>query len=103
MTALAAFGKLAEAREFPRREISAATLDAFSFGPHYAPYWREMLPLLRGRRDDLAAAVERGLAIAAREARWFADAGWKGMLRRADRRLLGGRLVALRRAMARTT
>jgi len=102
MTALAAFGRLEEAREFPAFDL-ARTVEAFDFGPHYAPYWRDLLPLLRGRRDDLAGAVERRLAVAARQARWFEDAGWKGLLRRADRRLLGGRLLAIRRAVARAT
>ena len=102
MTALAAFGRLPESREFPRRDLSAKTIDAFDFGPHYAPYWRDLLPALRGRRDDLAAAVERRLAAAERQARWFADAGWKGLLRRVDRRFLGGRLRAARRVLRRT-
>ena len=102
MTALAGLGRLADAREFPMRDLGPEAIDAFSIGPHYAPYWRDILPLLReGKRDDLAAAVERQLAQADVEAKWFEDAGWKGKLRRADRRWLGGRLMTLRRALRR--
>ncbi|HET9796306.1 MAG TPA: hypothetical protein VFS34_17830 [Thermoanaerobaculia bacterium] len=103
MAALAGLGRLAESREFPVRDLAPDAIDAFSVGPHYAPYWRDLLPLLRGRRDDLAAAVERQLAAAERQARWFRNAGWKGLLRRADRRFLGGRLLALRRSIARAS
>ena len=103
MTALAGLGRLAGAREFPSRTLDAAAIDAFDVGPHYAPYWRAILPLLReGGREDLAAAVERQLAAAEIEGRWFRDAGWRGALRRADRRWLGGRLLALRRALRRS-
>jgi hypothetical protein len=103
MTALAGLGRLADAREFPVRELSPDAIDAFPFGPHYAPYWRALLPLLRdGKRDDLAAAVERQLEDASRAGEWFQDAGWKGKFRRADRRWFGGRMMALRRALRRS-
>jgi hypothetical protein len=102
MTALAGLGRLEDAREFPVRDLTPAAIDAFSFGPHYAPYWRATLPLLReGGREDLAAAVERQLAEADRETAWLDDLGWKGKLRRADRRWLGGRLLNFRRALRR--
>jgi len=102
MTALAGLGRLAEARQFPARELSPETIDAFPLGPHHAPYWRALLPLLHeGGRSDLAAAVERRLADADRQGEWFADVGWRGALRRADRRWLGGRLMNLRRALRR--
>ena len=62
-----------------------------------------MAPHLRGRgRDDLAAAIESKLDESRRLQRWHADAGWKGRLRRLDRRLLGGRLLAARRRLRRS-
>jgi hypothetical protein len=100
MTALAGLGRLTDALEFPVRDLTPEAIDAFSFGPHYAPYWRDILPLLReGKRDDLADAVGRQLKQADLEAKWFEDAGWKGKVRRADRRWLGGRLMTLRRKL----
>ncbi len=102
MTALAGHGKLAEAREFPQDELFPADLEAFAIPPHLTPYWRALLPLLRGKRDDLATAVEVGLARAEREGEWFNDTGWKGGLRRLDRQFFGGRLLALRRTISRS-
>jgi hypothetical protein len=102
MTALAGLGRLSDAREFPVRDLAPDAIDAFPIGPHYAPYWRAILPLLRdGERHDLADAVERQLARADQEAKWFENTGWRGTLRKADRRWLGGRLLALRRALQR--
>src|SRR6185369_8076859 len=83
MTALAGLGKLAEAREFPRDDVDPEEIAAIAVSPSYAAYWRDVLPLL-GSRPDLAAAVEARLGEARRAAGWFADAGWKGALRRLD-------------------
>jgi hypothetical protein len=99
MTALAGLGKLEEAREFPRRVIGPADIEALSISPHYSAYWADVLPLL-GPRPDLARAVEAKLERARRDSGWFDDRGWKGAIRRLDRKLLGGRLLDLRRRLA---
>lgn len=99
MTALAGMGRLAETREFPRGDVAPEEIAALPISPHYAAYWSDILPLL-GRRPDLAAAVEARLEEARRSSGWLADAGWKGALRRFDRRLLGGRLLGFRRRLA---
>jgi hypothetical protein len=100
MTALAGLGKLAEAREFPRDDVDPEEIAAIAVSPSYAAYWRDVLPLLASR-PDLAAAVEARLGEARRAAGWFADAGWKGALRRLDRRVFAGKLLAARRALRR--
>ena len=67
-------------------------------------YWPPLAGPLRARgHADLAAAAEAKIAESARTAAWSEDAGWKGRLRRADRRLFGGRALALRRRVARRT
>jgi hypothetical protein len=98
MTALAGLGKLAEAREFPREEVDPRDIAALPVSPHYAAYWQDVLPLL-GSRPDLASAVEGRLEEARRTSEWLAESGWKGALRRLDRRLLGGRLLGMRRRL----
>lgn len=98
MTALAGLGRLAEAREFPRPDVDPREIASLPVSPHYAAYWRDVLPLL-ATRPDLASAVEGRLEEAERASGWFADAGWKGALRRLDRTLLGGRLLGMRRRL----
>lgn len=100
MTGLAAVGALSRARHFPRPEVDAAMIRAVPIGLYDTGYWTEMLPLLaQSGRTDLVAVIEEKAVEARRLQFWHADAGWKGRLRRWDRRLLGGRLLALRRRM----
>lgn len=100
MTALAAFGRLADARLFPVTEISAAMVDSAAVTPHVAGYWRELLgPLRDARRNDLTAAVERRLDAANQTRGWFEEEGWKGTIRKLDRRFLGGAALRIRRAL----
>jgi hypothetical protein len=68
----------------------------------FRSYWRPLAgPLRAAGRADLAEAVEARVAESDRIEAWSADAGWKGRLRRADRRLFGGRGLALRRRILR--
>ncbi|MGH9443333.1 MAG: hypothetical protein ACRD16_13790 [Thermoanaerobaculia bacterium] len=100
MTALTALGRLADTREFPVLEVSAAAIESVSITPHVADYWRDLLEPLRKRgRDDLASAVLRKLEGADRAKKWFEEAGWKGALRKLDRRVLGGGALRLRRTL----
>ena len=100
MTALIALGKLSQARQFPVREVRPESIRAVPIGEHDADYWLDFLPLLAPQgRADLARAVEESLEESRRVRLWHADAGWRGRLRRLDRRLLGGSLVDLRRRL----
>ncbi len=102
MTALVALGRLEEARHFPAGAFSLAAIRRVTIGPHDVGYWAEMLPALEARgRTDLVALVREKLVDARREAAWHAHVGWKGHLRRFDRRRFDGRLVDLSRRIRR--
>jgi hypothetical protein len=90
-------GALAPPAPFPDG-IDAELLEAVRISPPTAPFWISFPGRLRERgRADLAAIVERLLDDSRRQERWFQDRGWKGKLRRLDRRFLGGRLLDLSR------
>ena len=90
-------GALAPPAPFPG-EIDAELLEAVELSPLTAPFWMTFPGRLREHgRADLAPIVERLLDDSRRQERWFEDRGWKGQLRRLDRRLLGGRLLDLSR------
>jgi hypothetical protein len=98
MAALLALGRLSEARHFPRHDVRPEMIAAIPIGFHDEGYWIELVPLLGAiGRADLVAAIESRLAEMKRLELWAADAGWKGRLRRLDRRLFGGRLLRMRR------
>jgi hypothetical protein len=101
MTALLAIGKLEGALRFPARGVTPELLRAARLDEHTAVYWDDHLPLL-GRRGhaDLLAAIEEGRERTRGHARWEADEGFMGALRRLDRRYLGGRLLRIRRRLA---
>ncbi len=102
MTALLALGRLQEAKRFPPGTLSADAIWRVAIGPHDVGYWAEMLPGLESRgRGDLAALVRAKVEEARPEAVWHAHEGWKGRLRRLDRRFLDGKLVSLSRRLRR--
>lgn len=90
---------------FPPGRVSAEAIDAIAPLEGFRLlryYWDELAAAARetGRRDLVAAIVR---LIARQEAydRWSRAEGWKGALRRADERWLGGALLRLRRARLR--
>jgi len=92
-------GALVPPAPFPGK-VDAALLEAVQLFPEVAPFWKSSPARLREhRRADLAAIVERLLDESRRRQRWFEDRGWKGTLRRMDRRFLGGRLLEARRRL----
>jgi hypothetical protein len=104
MLELLAGGGLADSRVFPRDVPPAAilALPAVPAGRALSYYLGPLVePLRRAGRPDLATAVARRLEEERRDRAWHADTGWKGRLRRLDRVLFGGRLLALRRHAAR--
>jgi hypothetical protein len=100
MLALLALGRLDEARRFPPGALSAEAIWRVDVGPHDVGYWSEVLPSLEARgRGDLAALVREKLHEPLRSAAWHRHDGWKGRLRRLDRRFLDGKLVTLSRRL----
>jgi hypothetical protein len=101
MTALLAIGRLEGARRFPARGVTPELLRAAPLDAPTAVYWDDFLPLLAERgRADLLDAIAESRERARREAHWSADEGFRGTLRRLDRRYLGGRLLRMRRRLA---
>jgi hypothetical protein len=79
---------------FPAPILSETALAPLSLAFNHDYFWEPLVAPLRARgRPDLADAVAEKVAEAKRTQRWFDDRGWKGALRAADRRLLGGFLV----------
>jgi hypothetical protein len=86
-----------ERAPFPDR-IDADLFEGIRFGPGTLAFWEEFPSRLGARgRADLAAAVERRVTRARRAEERSDGRGWRGALRRFDRQVLGGRLLALRR------
>jgi hypothetical protein len=101
MTCLYALG-LQGARHFPPWEIRPEMIRAVAMGPNDASYWIDALPALAAKgRNDLVRAIEEKLDQVRRDEAWHRDAGWKGRLRRLDRRLFGGKMTDLRRRLSR--
>ena len=103
MTALEAFGSMRAARQFPFSRVSREMLESVSVTPHVSDYWFDLVePLRVAGRDDLIAVIRRKLEQAERSKRWLEDSGWRGRLRRVDRKITGGRIVGLRRRFGRS-
>ena len=89
---------------FPSGALDAAAILAIPADPHTIFYWRPLAArLLSAGRQDLADAVARKVTEMDRVRAWTRDLGWRGKLRRIDRRYLGSALLGLRRAMTRRT
>jgi hypothetical protein len=101
MLALLALGRLHAAPAFPVHDLAPEALDVVKIRRHFAAaFYSQCLPLLEARgRDDLARPLRRKIADYHTLEAWKQDLGWKGRLRRLDRRLLNGRLVALSYAL----
>ncbi len=98
---LLASGRLEEAVTFPPVPIDAPSIErlpasAIHSLPNY--YWTEIADACREiGRNDLAGAIDARGRREMSALRWHDERGWKGMLRRLDRRWLGGRMLGLSR------
>lgn len=91
-------GGLDQAASFPPGSLTGAAIGRIVIDPSRAFLWIPLADRLRqAGRPDLAAAIEARLAEMRRIEAWHQERGWKGLLRRWDRRFLGGRLLAARR------
>jgi hypothetical protein len=90
MTTLAALGKLADCRAFPGNDVSAAAIKGLVISADYErAFWEELIePLKFKGRDDLVQAIEKIIFT------YRVKQTLKGM----DKRLLGGRLLAHKKA-----
>jgi hypothetical protein len=85
---------LSEDGPFRVRDVDPSLIDPVLVSPASICHWEAFPALLRKRgRTELSARAELTLSAARRRRNWFDDQGWKGRLRRLDRRLLGGRLL----------
>jgi hypothetical protein len=86
---------------FPTPILSAEVLAPLHLAFNHDYFWEPLVaPLAARGRADLASAVAEKVAEARRHQRWFDERGWKGALRAADRRLLGGLLARAVRSRA---
>jgi hypothetical protein len=94
MIALLLVDRLAKDGPFRQDDLTVAHLEGLTIQPQVLTFWEDFPAALRRRgRDDLARAAERLLSEGRKHSKWFRDRGWKGGLRRLDRRFLGGRLL----------
>ncbi len=94
MIALLLVDRLAKDGPFRRDDVTAAHLEGLALRPQLLTFWEDFPAALRRRgRDDLAGAAERLLREGRKRADWLRDRGWRGGLRRLDRRFLRGRLL----------
>jgi hypothetical protein len=94
MIALLLVDRLAGTGPFRADDVDAALLEPLTLEAQVLTFWEDFPAALRRRgRNDLARGAERLIREGRRRADWFRDRGWKGRLRRLDRRLLGGRLL----------
>jgi hypothetical protein len=85
---------LAEDGPFGVGDLDPTLIDPSFLDPLSTGHWRPLPSSLRAKgRPDLAAAAEVTLRNACRKLDGLDDRGWKGELRRFDRRYLGGRLL----------
>jgi len=97
MAALVALGRLADTHSFRHPDVTPGMIREIHVTSYEIGFWEEILePLARRDRGDLVRAIDAKLAETRRLERWTRDAGWKGRLRRIDRRVLGGRLLGWR-------
>jgi hypothetical protein len=87
---------------FEPEDLAKDRLESLALEPQVVRFWEPFPEALRRRgRGDLAQAADALLGAARRREAWFENRGWKGRLRRIDRRLFGGRLLRARRRFAR--
>jgi hypothetical protein len=97
---LLALGRLDRAETFFASEVTADALRALEWTTGFEEYWEELVePLRRAGRGDLAAIVEEKLERAWKFRDWREENDWKGLVKRFDRRYLGGAAAGFVRAL----
>ncbi|MGH9440754.1 MAG: hypothetical protein ACRD16_00605 [Thermoanaerobaculia bacterium] len=92
---------LSEDGPFRARDVEAGLLEGLVVAPESLGHWEGFPGLLRrAGRAELARLADALIAGSRRSRDWAEDRGWKGALRRLDRRLLGSRLLETRRRIS---
>ena len=100
---LLVLGRLAEAETFSEGDVSPEALRSLEWTTGFEEYWSELIPpLRRAGRGDLAAVVEEKLEKARRFRDWREENDAKGLLKRFDRRYLGGTIASFARRIRRS-
>ena len=103
MIELLVAGALDRATAFPARRVTAEMVDAVD--PVQIPterFWADLPERLDSiGRSDLSRATKGFLLRARRQRRWEGERGWKGSLRRLDRKYLGGAILRLKQGPGR--
>ncbi len=99
MVELLVANALDRATAFPVRRVTAEMIDAVEPAQiRTERFWSDLTgPLEAVGRADLARATNAFVSRARRQRQWEDDSGWRGRLRRLDRRYLAGALQRLRR------
>ena len=92
-----------DAAPYPPNGLTPSAIDGVDLQVDGELFWRPLPAEFRALgREDLARAVDGLLARLRKHQRWAEDRGWKGALRRLDRRVFGSRLMRVyRRARGR--
>lgn len=103
MLGLLVHGALEAVQTFPLRDVTPDMIEQtrMESARNFVFYRSVLDPLERRGRRDLADAIRRSMRAYARLAAWRADRGWRGALRRLDRRWLGGSLLRASRFVGR--
>jgi hypothetical protein len=109
MTLLVSRGLFGRAKQFPASEVSSGMIANLTLAPNlrssfsdYSSFWEAMVPDLENRgRKDLVQAIRDKLAEARCLEAWQRELDWKGVLKRADRRISGGLGLRALRAIRR--
>jgi hypothetical protein len=101
MLELLALGKLQESTAFPYRDITTSMLEPINFTGEYQDAWYgDLISLLRARgRFDLVQVIERKRREFQKRLAWEEERDWKGVVKKFDRKWLGGRLWKTYRAV----
>ena len=99
MVELLVANALDRATAFPVRRVTAEMIDAVEPAQiRTERFWSDLTgPLEAVGRADLARATNAFVSRARRQRQWEDHSGWRGRLRRLDRRYLAGALQRLRR------
>ncbi len=100
---LLVLGRLGEAETFRESDVTPEALGALRWNVGFEAFWGELAEGLRRiGRVDLATIVEAKLDAARRFRQWREENDGKGLVKRFDRRYLGGAVAALARAVRRS-